>query len=143
MNAEAGKQRAAWRDIETQAEKIVHYIDNSKMERTADGLNPSHRRPVQDVLDGVQVVLEDAAVLQANVVQFKKEAQRVQGNLRQLSLMDDSAVVLAAPGGPSVSPLAPLYDLITRTVKMMGTAKGGSGGVAELAQSMGASLTVG
>ena len=90
MNAEAGIQRLAWRDIETQAEKIVHYIDNSKMERTADGLNPSHRRPVQDVLDGVQVVLEDAAVLQANVVQFKKEAQRVQGNLRDLSLLKES-----------------------------------------------------
>ncbi|XP_035668233.1 uncharacterized protein LOC118410568 [Branchiostoma floridae] len=130
MNAEAGIQRLAWRDIETQAEKIVHYIDNSKMERTADGLNPSHRRPVQDVLDGVKVVSEDAGVLQTNVVQFKTATQRVREDLRQLSLMDESAVVLAAPGGPPTSPLAPLYDLITRTVNVMRTAMGSSGGVA-------------
>ncbi|CAH1252702.1 Hypp984 [Branchiostoma lanceolatum] len=143
MNIKAGMQRMAWREIETEAEKIVHYIDHSKMERTADGLNPSHRRPVQDVLDGVHVVLEDAAFFQANVVEFKTETQRVQENLRQLSLMDASAVVLATPGGPPTSPLAPLYGLITRTVNGMQTVMGSSGGVAEIAQRMGASLTVG
>ncbi|XP_066283621.1 uncharacterized protein [Branchiostoma lanceolatum] len=117
MHFDASKQKTDWEKIETQAEKIAHYISNSKMERTADGLNPSHRRPVQEVLDGVQVVLEDAALLQANVVQFKKEAERVQGNLRDLSLLKESDKVLTVPAKASASPIQGLFNMITGLVK--------------------------
>ncbi|XP_066271360.1 uncharacterized protein [Branchiostoma lanceolatum] len=124
MDFDAGKQKTEWEKIETQAEKIFHYINTSKMEETADGLNPSHRRPVQDLLEGVQVVLDDAAKLQTNVVQFEREAEQVQQNLRDLSLIKSDAVLATPTKAASASPLQPLYDgivEITKTVQKWGS----------------------
>ncbi|XP_078588505.1 uncharacterized protein LOC144869259 isoform X2 [Branchiostoma floridae x Branchiostoma japonicum] len=140
MRFDASKQKSDWESIETQAEKIVHYIDNSKMEKSAGNLQPSHRRPVQDVLDGVQVVLEDAALLQANVVQFRKEAQRVQGNLRDLSLLKESDKVLASPAKASASPLQGIYDMITGVVKAL--KEGTSSDQSQLGSTLSKALTL-
>ncbi|KAI8507997.1 hypothetical protein Bbelb_142370 [Branchiostoma belcheri] len=134
MHLDAGKQKTDWEKIATQAEKIVHYIDNSRMERAAGNLQPSHRRPVQEVLDGVQAVLEDAAILQANVVQFKKEAERVQGNLRDLSLLKESDKVLAVPADKSASPFQGLYNMITGFVAAF--KKGGSSDEGQLSTAL-------
>ncbi|KAI8506194.1 hypothetical protein Bbelb_156210 [Branchiostoma belcheri] len=138
MHFDASKQKTDWEKIATQAEKIVHYIDNSRMERAAGNLQPSHRRPVQDVLDGVQAVLEDAAILQANVVQFKKEAERVQGNLRDLSLLKESDKVLAVPAEPSASPFQGLYNVITGF--MTAFKKGGSSDPGQLSTALSKAL---
>ncbi|XP_078655942.1 uncharacterized protein LOC144902400 [Branchiostoma floridae x Branchiostoma belcheri] len=138
MHFDASKQKTDWEKIATQAEKIVHYIDNSRMERAAGNLQPSHRRPVQEVLDGVQAVLEDAAILQANVVQFKKEAERVQGNLRDLSLLKESDKVLAVPAEPSASPFQGLYNMITGF--MAAFKKGGSSDPGQLSTALSKAL---
>ncbi|XP_078621286.1 uncharacterized protein LOC144887760 [Branchiostoma floridae x Branchiostoma japonicum] len=112
MQFDAGKQKADWEKIETQAEKIVHYINNSQMEETAQSLHPSHHRPVRKLLHGVQVVLEDTAMLQASVVQFETEAEKVQQNLRDMSLMKSDAVLATPTETACEPPLQPLYDNI-------------------------------
>ncbi|XP_019646035.1 PREDICTED: uncharacterized protein LOC109486617 [Branchiostoma belcheri] len=120
MTEDASKQKIAWQEIQTQAEKIVHYIDNSKMEKTADALkDPRRRTPVQEVLDGVHDVLEDVAILQDNIVRFKKEAASVQDSLVKAILMKDTDGVLTSPGEKSTSLLQSLGDLITGTVKAL------------------------
>ncbi|XP_078588525.1 uncharacterized protein LOC144869283 [Branchiostoma floridae x Branchiostoma japonicum] len=119
MMQDAGKQKMAWQEIETQAEKIVHYVDNSKMEETADALEPRRRTPIQKVLDGVHDVLEDVAILQDNIVRFKKEAERVQESLVAKLLTDESDTVLTPPKDKPASLLQSLGDLITGTVKAL------------------------
>ncbi|XP_078588551.1 uncharacterized protein LOC144869289 [Branchiostoma floridae x Branchiostoma japonicum] len=119
MDFDAGKQKTDWEKIESQAEKIVHYIDNSKMEATADGLNPSHRRPVQDLMNNVKDVLKDAEDLQTKLDHFETEAEQVQRNLRDLSLINSDAVLANPTATASASLLDPLYNFaidITKTV---------------------------
>ncbi|XP_066271370.1 uncharacterized protein [Branchiostoma lanceolatum] len=119
MTADASNQKMAWQEIQTQAEKIVHYIDNAKMEKNADALEPRRRAPIQKVLDGVHDVLEDVAILQDGIVTFKKEAQRVQESLVTMLLMKESDEVLTPPGDKSASLFQALGDLITGTVKAL------------------------
>ncbi|CAH1252700.1 Hypp983 [Branchiostoma lanceolatum] len=126
MTADASNQKMAWQEIQTQAEKIVHYIDNAKMEKNADALEPRRRAPIQKVLDGVHDVLQDVAILQDGIVTFKKEAQRVQESLVTILLMKESDEVLTPPVDKSASLLQSLGDLITGTVKALKVANAGS-----------------
>ncbi|CAH1252703.1 Hypp985 [Branchiostoma lanceolatum] len=119
MHFDASKQKTTWNEIETQVEVIVNSINNHQLEKTAGSLQPSHRRPVQDVLDGVRAVLTDAKELQENVVMFKKEAMQVQRNLRDLSLLKESDKVLVVPEKASASPIQDLYSMIIGVVNAM------------------------